>query len=47
MTPEVLLAHFRALLERTPNFDEYTPTSREHLLWLGQAHALVSRWSRT
>ena len=46
MEPEIILAHLRALLERTPDFDEYSSASREHLIWLGQAHALVSRWSR-
>ena len=46
MEPEVLLAQLRALMERAPNFDDYSPTSREHMMWLGQAHALVSRWNR-
>lgn len=45
MEPEVLLAQLRALFERAPDFDEYTPTSKEHMIWLGQAHALISRWN--
>ena len=44
MDDEILLAQLRALLERTPDFDAYDPASREHLTWLGQAHALVGRW---
>ena len=44
MKPELLLAQLRALLERTPDFEEYSPTSKEHLVWLGQANALISRW---
>lgn len=44
MKPEILLAQLRALLERAPDFDQYSPTSREHMIWLGQAHALVARW---
>ena len=46
MEPEVLLAQLRALFERAPDFELYSPTSREHLVWLGQAHALISRWNR-
>lgn len=46
MEPEILLANLRALLERIPNFDEYSPSSQEHLLWLGQGHALVQRWNK-
>ena len=46
MEPEILLAQLRALMERAPDFDEYLPTSREHMMWLGQAHALVSRWNQ-
>lgn len=44
MPPHILLAQLKALLARVPSFDAYTPTSMEHLAWLGQAHALVSRW---
>ncbi|MCU0834294.1 MAG: hypothetical protein MUC77_07645 [Chromatiaceae bacterium] len=46
MEPEVLLAQLRALLERMPDFEQYSPFSREHALWLGQAHALVDRWDK-
>ena len=46
MNPEILLAQLRALLERAPDFDQYTPASREHQMWLGQAHALLSRWNQ-
>jgi len=46
MNPEILLAQLRALIERMPDFNQYTPTSREHLVWLGQGHALVNRWNR-
>lgn len=45
MKPEVLLAQLRALYERAPDFYSYNPTSRAHLTWLGQAHALISRWN--
>ena len=44
MEPEVLLAQLRALLERAPDFERYSPMSRDHAMWLGQAHALISRW---
>jgi len=46
MEPEVLLAQLRAIMERAPDFEDYSPTSREHMMWLGQAHALVSRWNK-
>jgi hypothetical protein len=46
MEPEVLLAQLRALFERSPDFEQYSPTSKDHMIWLGQAHALVSRWNR-
>ncbi len=45
MEPAILLAQLRALIERTPDFDTYSPSSREHQVWLGQAHALISRWN--
>ena len=45
MEPEVLLAHLRALFERAPDFEQYSPTSRDHMTWFGQGHALVSRWN--
>ena len=46
MKPEILLAQLRALLERAPDFEQYLPTSREHMMWLGQGHALISRWNK-
>jgi hypothetical protein len=46
MEPEILLAQLRALVERAPDFTQYSPMSREHMIWLGQAHALVARWNR-
>jgi len=46
MEPQILLAKLRALLERAPNFETYSPNSKEHQMWLGQAHALVSRWNK-
>ena len=45
MEPKILLAQLRALFERAPDFAAHTPTSREHLAWMAQAHALVSRWN--
>lgn len=44
MEDEVLLAQLRALLERAPDFECYSASSREHGTWLAQAHALVTRW---
>jgi hypothetical protein len=46
MEPQILLAQLRALIERAPDLESYSPTSREHMVWLGQAHALVDRWNR-
>ncbi len=46
MEPEVLLAQLRATLERAPDLERYSPTSREQVMWLGQAHALINRWDR-
>lgn len=46
MDKAVLLAQLKALLEATPNFATYSPTSGEHQAWLAKAHALVSRWNR-
>ncbi len=46
MEPEVLLAQLRALFERAPDFELYSPASKDHLIWLGQAHALISKWNR-
>lgn len=45
MEPPILLAQLRALMERAPDLARYSPLSREHQIWLGQAHALVSRWN--
>lgn len=45
MKQDVLLAQLRALFERTPDFEQYSSTSRDHMIWLGQGHALVSRWN--
>jgi hypothetical protein len=45
MEHSVLLAQLRALDERSPNFDDYRPSSKEHLVWLGRGHALISRWN--
>lgn len=47
MEPNILLAQLRALVERAPDFSSFSPASREHLIWLGQAHALTSRWNST
>jgi hypothetical protein len=46
MEPAILLAQLRALIERVPNLENYSPSSREQQLWLGQAHALISRWNK-
>lgn len=42
MEPQILLAKLRALLERMPDFDQFKPTSHEHMQWLGQVVALVN-----
>lgn len=44
MPPQILLAQLKGLLARAPSFDTYAPSSPDHLTWLGQAHALVTRW---
>jgi len=46
MTPEMLLAQLRALIERIPDFESYSANSKEHRIWLAQAHALISRWDK-
>lgn len=46
MEPNILLAQLRALIERAPDLAAYTPSSKEHQMWLGQAHALVTRWNK-
>jgi hypothetical protein len=45
MEPEIILAKLRALMQRAPDFKDYSPTSSEHMVWLGQAHALVNKWN--
>ncbi len=44
MDSKIILAQLRSLLERMPNFDQYKSTSKEHHVWLAQAHALINRW---
>ena len=46
MEPAILLAQLRALIERAPDLDAYSPASREHHIWLAQAHALIQRWDK-
>lgn len=43
MEPHILLAQLRSLLERAPDLSQYQSSSREHQIWLAQAHALISR----
>ena len=45
MEPHILLAQLRSLIERAPDLEQYSPTSRDHMVWLAQGHALVSRWN--
>jgi len=45
MEPAILLAQLKALLERAPDLETYSPSSREHQIWLAQAHALITRWN--
>lgn len=45
MEPSILLAQLRALVERAPDLSVYSSTSKEQMIWLGQAHALISRWN--
>lgn len=45
MEPYVLLSQLKSLLARAPDFKAYSPSSMEYHLWLGQAHALVTRWN--
>ena len=44
MDNAVLLAQLQSLLETAPDFSAYSPSSREHNVWLAKGHALVSRW---
>ena len=46
MKPVILLAQLRAHYERAPDLYAYSPSSREHQVWLAQGHALISRWNR-
>lgn len=41
MDPEIILAHLNALLQRQPDFDEFSPSSMEHQKWLAKAHAFI------
>ena len=45
MDTQILLAQLKTQLSRAPSFDEYSPSSSIHHVWLGRAHALVSRWN--
>lgn len=45
MDSHVLLAQLRALLARAPDFGSVKGVPMEHIAWLAQAHALVSRWN--
>lgn len=47
MEPNILLAQLRALAERSPDLSAYSPTSKDQMIWLAQAHALISRWNAT
>jgi hypothetical protein len=44
MDKAVLLAQLQSLLETAPDFVSYSPSSKEHNVWLAKGHALVSRW---
>jgi len=44
MEPHILLAKLRSLVERAPDLGQYSSASRDHMDWLAQGHALVSRW---
>ncbi len=46
MEPQILLAQLRALLERAPDLSNYSPKSREQMVWLAQAYALIERWDK-
>jgi len=45
MEPHILLSQMKSLLARAPDFGAYSPSSMEHHVWLGQAHALIARWN--
>ena len=44
MDRAVLLAQLQSLLETAPDFVSYSPSSKEHNVWLAKGYALVSRW---
>lgn len=46
MESQIILAQLRALIERAPDFTNYSPTSREQMIWLAQAYALIEKWDR-
>jgi hypothetical protein len=46
MDPHVLLAQLHSLLARAPDFGSVKGVPMEHIAWLAQAHALVSRWNK-
>jgi hypothetical protein len=43
MDKAVLLAQLQSLLETAPDFSAYSPSSREHNVWLAKGHALIKR----
>lgn len=44
MDAPILLAQLRSLLERVPDLENYSPMNKNHMVWLAQGHALLSRW---
>ena len=44
MEQNILLAQLRALLERAPDLENYSPSSKEQMTWLAQGTALITRW---
>ncbi|MFZ2541886.1 MAG: hypothetical protein WAW75_08965 [Gallionella sp.] len=42
----MILAELRALAGSVPDFAVYSPTSRQHLEWLGKASSLISAWDK-
>jgi hypothetical protein len=45
MPSEALLTQFKEILTTAPDFACFHSTSEDHQQWLGQAHALLSRWN--
>jgi hypothetical protein len=39
------LAQLKSLLARTPDFAALAPGVQDHIIWLAQAYALVTRWN--